>query len=251
VGVKRTSVTRLGSGEYEDSLQRNSQFHARRRFLHAVFELKPEIRVSLHDEPLKVLRALIKSTEPPPFGWIGWVWKRLNLEPSLEPLRQALLIWRNQWGLTEPWFDECALVELCSYCEKELMPERPAGDPSLRMLKALGYEEPPPFSFSKGRWDPTGERRAVYEAHARQSFDAALKNHLDAAEKEARARGLRRTPEKREAEHFAWLARVYLNGETPAQVWRSLPRGDRRSRRAVEQAIKRLAKFIGTDLSRS
>jgi len=97
-------------------------------------------------------------------------------------------------------------------------------------------------------WNPTRQTREDFEANARAGFDLVLKNYCETIESQAAGTGLKRTPKKRSREHFYWLARFQVRGDKPAQIWRFHPVQHRGSQRAVEKAIKELAKFIGLTL---
>jgi hypothetical protein len=104
------------------------------------------------------------------------------------------------------------------------------------------------FPFEHPAWDPTMDTRTEFEKSAKDLFQKSLGAYCDLVEAAAIDQGLRKTRSKRTPEHYRWLARFQVKGESPADIWRSLPTGDSRSRRAVEKAIQEAARDIGLTL---
>jgi hypothetical protein len=119
--------------------------------------------------------------------------------------------------------------------------------------KRLAIYEPR-LSFDCAAWDVTTTTRSNYEAEARAAFERQLRFYCNLLEEDARRARFEQTPEKRNPDHYRWLARNYCLGETPAHLWRSLLRNPKRrhpdepTRRAVEKAIHDTARVLGLSL---
>jgi hypothetical protein len=214
----------LGGGEYCTS---PTTAH-RKGFFRAVFEVEPQSYSSLI-APVSTIPA---SEFKVPF--------------ASELLSKLIKQWGERWNLGDPWCEEIALL-LLTYCHYSKGKALNAFD-TLDRLVVLGPAKLKPLSFTHRAWEPTMSLRASFESVARTSFENALTAYCNNVERQTRASGFEPTPEKRSYEHYRWLAQHQVKGESPAQIWRSLPKGDTRSRRAVEKAIHEIAAEIGLTL---
>jgi hypothetical protein len=103
----------------------------------------------------------------------------------------------------------------------------------------------PWFVFEDPPWDPNLYSRGTFEAAVRNRFEQSLREYCDRVLAEARAQGLVKTEEKRNPDHYFWLAQYQVSQKSPADQWRSLPQGESRTRRAVEKAIRETARELG------
>jgi hypothetical protein len=78
-------------------------------------------------------------------------------------------------------------------------------------------------------------------------FEKELRQYCDQAERWR----LPRSPEKRYLDDFQWLTLYQIRGQSAAEIWKGLPRGDKRGRTAVHKAIIDLSKEIGLTLRKS
>jgi hypothetical protein len=122
--------------------------------------------------------------------------------------------------------------------------------------------------FDDAGWDPFSESRAHYESRIRATVERNLRirfegykhgdtmvqgyfEEVNAQLDELNQKHLiARVPTRRQKEHFAWLVRFQVKGERPADIWRSIPRGDKRKRQAVYKAIRGLAADLDLKLRR-
>lgn len=167
-------------------------------------------------------------------------------------IRRKLRGWAQRWHLTDRWCRNTALG-LLLFLRYHAAMERPQeftwkGTAPDVMKPAIPLC--PEFSFLvRPGWDVLAMTRDAFEAKVRGAFQEALKEYCDRREVAARAHGLQKAPaEKRTLEHYRWLARYQVKGESFADIWRSLPQGDDRDRRAVEVAIHRTADEVGLTL---
>lgn len=210
-------------GEYLDEAVRWWRLY----FLHVVFELEPESYQSL-------MAPMAEVPDEPTDDFDG--------EAFLDRFFPHLLLWQLRYHLTDPWcgdvvFDLAFLGRLGDKCIA------PKLDPS-QLKQEYGLT---PLRFELRTWDFTDSTRETFEAQARAAFEQALHDYCDDAERKARDLNFERVPEKRNPEHFRWLARYQVKGESAGDIWRSL-NGDSRSRRAVEKAIRDTASDIGLTL---
>ncbi len=252
---KSKKSIRLGGGEFEAagsearlayegarvgavtaSTAPQSVQHARLLFLNAAAELEASILESLRAGPYQ---ALLTVSKP---GRLLFDWRHVENVVELRGLRNSLKKWAARWYLIDPWCLEWALQTISMW----------SLNPNFRgwfhNAIAVGRLETENLTVDLGRWDPSRESRDGFEAKAKAWFEHALKEYCDAVEAQSIGAGLKRTPEKRSREHFAWLARFQIRGEKPADIWRFHPVRHHGSRRAVEKAIKDLAQFIGLTL---
>lgn len=253
--MKRSSKTkrvfRLGGGEFERSgekvqltykdgratavtvsAQSPSVEHARILFLNAVAKVEPAVIETLLTGPYRALPAASRRAT------LVQDWRHVEEVVELRPLRSSLKEWASRWHLEDNWCLELALQTICMW---DLNPSSRGAFHSATGGKQLDTARLAP---DLGSWNPTRESRAEFQANAKVQFELILDQYCDAVETQAIRAGLKRTREKRSFAHFYWLARFQVHGETPAHIWRFDPARHQGSRRAVEKAIKDLARLI-------
>jgi len=99
-------------------------------------------------------------------------------------------------------------------------------------------------------WLVFNEAESAFRERAVQQFKQELEGYIERARAAARNHGLKTIIVNETAleQHLIWLARAAVKGERPAEIWKSLPAGTIRGRRAVEKAIRETAKLIGLTL---
>jgi len=206
-------------------------------FLDAMFKIEPQT--------LKTLAALLPEC---PSGHYRDIHK-----PRFAGIRANVKAWARAWHLKDRWCENIALHCLLHLCYK-VATEQSA------VAQAIGItwsgpapdEMPPALTLSPAfsflilpGWDVLSRTRADFEVEARGGFEKALKQYCECRVTEAQKRGLEKVPEKRTLEHYDWLARYQVKGESCATIWHNLPLGEKRSsRRAVEKAIHMVAAEI-------
>jgi hypothetical protein len=93
--------------------------------------------------------------------------------------------------------------------------------------------KPKPFEFHAKWWD---------RDTARARFEKEFNQYLNDIKNRASHFG--QAPEKRNPEHYRWLARYQVKGESTVAIWQSLNNDDRRYA-AVKKAIRETAMEIG------
>jgi hypothetical protein len=107
-----------------------------------------------------------------------------------------------------------------------------------------------PLSVSVLGWLIFNEAESAFRERAVQQFKQELEGYIERARAATKDHGAVPTIVKGTEfeEHLTWLARVVGKGERAADIWKSLPVGTIRDRRAVEKAIRETAKLIGLTL---
>jgi len=108
-----------------------------------------------------------------------------------------------------------------------------------------------PVSVSVHGWLVFNEDESAFRERAVQQFKQELEGYnIERARAAAKDHGAVPTIVKGAEfeEHLTWLTRYVGKGERPAGIWKSLPVGNIRGRRAVEKAIRETAKLIGLTL---
>lgn len=157
------------------------------------------------------------------------------LESSAATLRDAVRAWGNRWHLRDAWIRAAALATLEAWAH-----DLPQDEWHLRGHSGatLGTE---PFVFNA--WEPTMTRWKDWEG----KIFAKIAEYREGIEKQAADTGMVRTKGKLE-EHFLWLARFQVRGDTMEAIARDV-RIARKSvkfdRTAVRDAIRKTASLIG------
>jgi len=167
--------------------------------------------------------------------------------PDPEIGHRALLKWGETWNLSDAWCLDWACAELAlRWAEKRgLWPPRDRAQ-ALAASLALGDIKlvsgppliPEALRFEADGWEIEREDRRSFEARVTKQFRGALKAYGDENEQRAERAGLLRTPERRNKDHFFWLARHQVRGEKFADIARNTV--DLTPKR-VEVGVKRLA----------
>lgn len=92
--------------------------------------------------------------------------------------------------------------------------------------------------------DPTWRGRGDFKADVLEHVRHALDDYCDRIEAEALAAGLKRAPRKRGLEHFDWLGRYQVKGESFASIAKSASYRFEGGRQTVRKAIIELAKYL-------
>ncbi len=243
---RENAGSRLGATDYEWPGRERSRVIARSRFLEAVRKHAPEVLEDLQAEPLELeMRIATTETLSIPRTWQDLVQAVEGGDSNLVSLRDAVLAWSRRWHVDVDWCRDQALWTLMRW-------ERvPADDPAHTTwsLERGSQFQPvvrgwPPFRFYHAPWDPTDTSRTIAAQAIRSAFEQKLAHYLDSVEEAAQASGMRSTPEKRSDDHFAWLARYQIGGES----FERLAKDVFRDRRTVAAGIKDAARLIDLPL---
>ena len=220
---------RLG-GTYHDPSENEepSVDDARNIFLWTIEQREKarECLINLHDEvlPIYLRHGPVKHVQPSQLLRYG-------------ELEASIMRWAREFhlcaGETGTWVIEVALGTLEDWrnpvIAKHLLFSRTSG--------AGGWikYEPPKFEFRP--WLMYFERRSDYKTQVL----AQLGRYLNEAEKDAGDVGLAREGTTKYKEHFEWLVRRQVEGESIGSIANTVPS---RERPAVERAIRRLRTLL-------
>jgi hypothetical protein len=225
----------------------------RARTLGAFDEFEPELRKTLRGKPFQTACKIQESH----FRSRTWFrsWDLIASQEQYEALRIDVTKWSEQWHLSDKWCLEWALHTLSWWSHQ---PESEGWFHASLIEPFRQSDLAPPFE----KYDVTRYSRTDYERINAED----RKRYCDWIEKQAKDGGLVKTREKRNEDHFNWLAQLQIGGRSCAAIWRGLTdyrvesrkgrakrageKGmeDKISRDAVEMAIHRLAKQIGLTL---
>jgi hypothetical protein len=105
-----------------------------------------------------------------------------------------------------------------------------------------------PLTLDDFYYDPTWRRRGDFKRYVLDKVAEALKHYCDRVESDAVAAGLKRSPKKREIEHFDWLARYQVKGESFASIAQNASYKFKGGRQTVRKAVVELAEYLSLKL---
>ena len=239
---KHKNSGRLGSGEFqytdgfnvgraEPELKQDGptkeQLHMQALFLNAVFEVEPAAQESL-ESILATLPMFVMDGELP------------KVEP--DKIKQ----WCSRWHLNVRWCEEFAEQRVL-----QLWLESRNSRYSLTALKERAQAQElatQPFQDLRlvidcGFWPITQLTRKEFKGQCQRLFEEKFKEFCHAVEVKAKA-GMKRTREKREHDHFVWLARHLVKGEKAGDIKRFSANLEKTSVRAINKAITALAREL-------
>jgi hypothetical protein len=219
------NATRQEPGLAEDG-PKKARLEKEARFLDAVFHLAPEARVSL-DRTADALPKTITGGDTPLI--------------SSEKVRD----WCRRWNITAPWCHEAAeQLILLRWLELQPGGEQFSWD-ALGRRASSEERAAQPFhdhlEIDCGFWAVTQQTRKEFERQCGSAPKRVLKTYCDRIEQQALGAGMERTPEKREFDHFHWLARRVVHGESASYMKEFTAALDNVSIRAINKAVKALA----------
>jgi hypothetical protein len=250
---------RLGvAGEYRPQGLSLDRHDARLRFFQILAREEPEISTDL--------RAAYQTVQHKPELW------------HYPKVPDGLRKWGERWHLCDPWCMDLAREAFAEWDAERKGEKLTAGakthtleSAALGILANSGMVlgiwkgnfdadgEPIPggafsgvgaLSVSVSGWLVFNEAESAFRERAVQQFKQGLEGYIERARAAAKDHGAVPTIVKGTEfeEHLTWLARAAVKGERPADIWKSLPVGTIRGRRAVEKAIRETAKLIGLTL---
>lgn len=272
----------LGAGPYADIGQSSpAVYDARNLFFAAIERETPDVLASLRDGALGAYGDLFRHADDVwgeydysrdgamparwPWDWSApaeqlynpalvsklaayevagpWGWDRLEvwgrLRPGLRPLRDALLDWGARWRLDQGWCLRFAFRQVDAWYRWPLARWR-YDEVSVPTILT---DDERRFSLTLPGWDLTAERWTEAETRLDAAYEEAKRAHRQRLTALAEALELAREPTKATPEHYAWLARYHLRGESYGRIAEG-----HHERKSVEEAVKRAAALIGLDL---
>jgi hypothetical protein len=213
---------------------KKERVHKEALFLDAVFTVEPKALVSL----LALKKNLTK----------------LSLQDDLPPLlKKRIQGWCTRWHLNSRWCEEFAEHFLL----QQLLKSQPGGkkysEEELKLRFEAQERATQPYNEHRlkidfGAWPITQWTRKRFLEECQRIFDRAANAFCDDVESMAEADGMERTHEKRELDHFLWLARNLVKGETADHIKRFSSKSEKLSLRAIRKAITTLARELDLSL---
>jgi len=256
---KSGGQNRLGvAGEYQPQRLSLDRHDARRRFFQILAREQPEIFTDL--------RAVYQTVQHNPELWhypkvpdgLHKWGKRLHLRDPwcLDLAREAFAEWdaeRKGEKLTagaKTHTLESAALEILANSGMVLGIWKGNFDAGGDAIPGGAFSGVGALSVSVPGWLVFNEAESAFRGRAVQQFKQELEGYIERARTAAKGHGAVPTIVKGTEfdEHLTWLARFVSKGERPADIWKSLPLGDNRQRRAVEKAIRDTADLIGLTL---
>ena len=153
-----------------------------------------------------------------------------------------LLTWATRWHLTDRWCLVLARDTARWYAAKSDAKEGWEFQGQGIFVGNFPFAiKPLRFKFYH---DPTWRTRRDFKAYVLREVTRATDDYCDRTETAALAAGLKRAPRKRRVEHFDWLARYQVKGESFAFIARTASFKFEGGRQTVRKAITELAEYI-------
>jgi hypothetical protein len=163
--------------------------------------------------------------------------------------KRSLPRWARRWHLTDPWCVRIALDTLHWW----------AANPQAGGWEFEGTAIFPgffpfkiePLQFGPFYYDPTWRRRLDFERNVRDQVNRGLTAYCDQVEADALRAGLKIAPRKRGLEHFDWLVRYQIKGESFASISRRSSYKFSGGRQTIRKAVVELAGYLALTLRAS
>lgn len=156
--------------------------------------------------------------------------------------KNGLLDWAKRWHLSDRW---CVLLAGDTSRWYATHPDARRWEFSGEGIFAGSFPfEIEPLQIGPFYYDPTWRGRRNFKADVMNETAYVLDEYCDRIEAAALAAGLKRVLHKRELEHFDWLARYQVQGESFALIARTASYKMLGGRRTVHKAITELANYL-------
>jgi len=233
------------------------RYGERLKFLAALGHICPIALAHLSGVPFSVYERVIQRDFPADERFNNWhdVLRHVTPadlvtpdEPLYEELAAAIASWSKLFRLRDDWVIAAALETLGGWCfgfprDQFFMI---SGTPNMleRRIKSRMFDASVSIEDTWLWWEET---RDVIRRRMRASFDRQLAERLNQIEADIKSYGFVYTPPKKgkaAKQHYEWLARYQVAGEDFSEIGRA----DRKTRQAVEQAVKETAALIDLTL---
>jgi len=250
---KRVENRRLGVGEFEYGAgfnanrqergydrdgPRKSRLNLEALLLEVLFEIEPEVEDSLDR---------IADTLPGSVGVEG---------PDPAVPREKVREWMRRWNLEAEWCRKAAEQFVLVWWRRTQRGGQAYRFEALKRRAHHDEKAAQPFMDCRlkidfGSWPLTQWTKPKFKERCRKKFEKELLAFCSEIEKKAVAIGMIRTREKRERDHFNWLARRLIKRESATAIQRTIPLPDRPTTRAINKAINTLASELDLRLPKS
>ncbi len=154
----------------------------------------------------------------------------------------GLSAWAKRWHLTDRW---CVLLAGDTVRLYATHPDAPGWEFQGQGIVAGSFPfEIKPLQLGPFYHDPTWRSRGDFSAYVLEQVRHAVDDYCDRVEEAALAAGLKRVLRKRGVEHFNWLARYQVKGESFAHIAKTAPYKFGGGRQTVHKAITELAQYL-------
>lgn len=155
---------------------------------------------------------------------------------------EALQAWGKRWHLSDPW---CLVLAKDTARWYSTNPDAKGWDFEQYGMVA-GYF---PFDFAPLRFepfyfDPTWRRRGAFKKDVLATVAKRVDAYCNRIEADATAAGLKRAPRSKTIEHFDWLVRYQVKGESFAFIAQNARFRFNGGRQTVRKAIVELAEYL-------
>lgn len=159
---------------------------------------------------------------------------------------RSLLAWAERWHLRDRW---CVVLaqDTLDWWANEPAAEGWEFERSVTIAGFFPFAIKP-LQFGPFYYDPTWRRRREFQKQVLDQVRQALDEYCDRTEADALTAGLKRAPRKRETEHFDWLVRYQVRGESFAAIARSSSYKFNGGRQTIRKAVVELADYIALTL---
>jgi hypothetical protein len=156
--------------------------------------------------------------------------------------KRALSAWAKRWHLTDQW---CVLLARDTARWWTSDPSAEGWEFENHSIFAGFFPfEIKPLRLRLFYHDPTWRPRRNFEKYVLEEVRQALKDYCDRIEGSAVAVGLKRAPRRRESEHFDWIVRYQIKGESFASIARKASYKFMGGRQTVRKAVVELAEYL-------
>jgi hypothetical protein len=157
----------------------------------------------------------------------------------------GLLAWAKCWHLTDRW---CLVLARDTARLYSTRPDAQGWEFRRQGIFVASFPFAiEPLQLEPFYHDPTWRSRRDFRRHVLEQVGHAVDGYCDRVEGAALAAGLKQAPRKRELEHFDWLVRYQVKGESFAYIAKtaSYKIGGRQT---VRKAVTELAKYLDLTL---
>jgi hypothetical protein len=176
------------------------------------------------------------------------------VEPQLLPtLRSvapddgnALSSWAKRWHLTDRW---CVALARDTARWYAAQPDAQGWEFQGQGIFVGSFPFAiEPLQLGPFYHDPTWRSRGDFKAYVLREARRAVDNYCERIKAAALAAGLKHAPRKREVEHFDWLVRYQVKGESFASIGATASYKFNGGRQTVRKAIIGLAEYLALTL---
>lgn len=241
----------VGTGDHELPGSGDELRSARSLFTRALTAAVPAVLASLHAGPYVEFRARLEATfgatDPGDARITAWI-RAGGMDAALGP-------WAAGWHLDVPWVRTRAALTMANWLDWDhaghgVRLDWGWHDDGGSYELAFAAEELA-FAPALPAWQPWLASRAEARALIEASFQRQMAAYLDRVERLCAERGVRKKAQKRQPEHFRWLALYQCAGLEMHDVAATLPEGEHAIEdpsKTARKGVRSAARLIGLPL---